>query len=50
MLRFIAGGSTNREIAAHLFLSAGRVRNHISRILSRLGLRGNRVGYGLAGS
>jgi DNA-binding NarL/FixJ family response regulator len=39
VLRFIASGSTNREIAAHLFLSEGTVKNHISRILSRLGLR-----------
>lgn len=39
VLRLIAGGSTNREIAAHLFVSEGTVKNHISRILSRLGLR-----------
>jgi DNA-binding NarL/FixJ family response regulator len=39
VLRFIAVGSTNREIAARLFISEGTVKNHISRILSRLGLR-----------
>jgi DNA-binding NarL/FixJ family response regulator len=39
VLRLIATGSTNREIAARLFLSEGTVKNHISRILSRLGLR-----------
>ncbi|MFD8935125.1 response regulator [Streptomyces sp. NPDC059578] len=39
VLRLIAGGSTNREIAARLFLSEGTVKNHISRILSRLQLR-----------
>jgi DNA-binding NarL/FixJ family response regulator len=39
VLRLIAKGTTNREIAAHLFLSEGTVKNHISRILSRLGLR-----------
>ncbi|WP_449062899.1 response regulator transcription factor [Planomonospora algeriensis] len=39
MLRLIARGSTNREIAEHLFLSEGTVKNHISRILQRLGLR-----------
>ncbi len=38
-LRLIAGGSTNREIASRLFLSEGTVKNHISRILGRLGLR-----------
>ncbi|MGW4646803.1 response regulator transcription factor [Kitasatospora sp. NPDC004289] len=39
VLRLIAGGSTNREIASRLFLSEGTVKNHISRILGRLGLR-----------
>ncbi|WP_329376217.1 response regulator transcription factor [Streptomyces sp. NBC_01351] len=39
VLRLIATGSTNREIAARLFLSEGTVKNHISRVLSRLGLR-----------
>ncbi|MFI6983780.1 response regulator [Embleya sp. NPDC050154] len=39
VLRLIATGSTNREIAARLFLSEGTVKNHISRILARLGLR-----------
>lgn len=39
VLRLIASGSTNREIAARLFLSEGTVKNHISRILGRLGLR-----------
>jgi DNA-binding NarL/FixJ family response regulator len=39
VLRLVATGSTNREIAAQLFLSEGTVKNHISRILSRLGLR-----------
>ncbi|MFC7480973.1 response regulator [Luedemannella flava] len=39
VLRMIATGSTNREIAARLFLSEGTVKNHISRILTRLGLR-----------
>ncbi|GAA3102679.1 response regulator [Streptosporangium carneum] len=39
VLRLVAGGSTNREIASRLFLSEGTVKNHISRILGRLGLR-----------
>ncbi|RLK58832.1 response regulator [Actinokineospora cianjurensis] len=39
VLRLIAGGATNREIAARLYLSEGTVKNHISRILNRLGLR-----------
>jgi DNA-binding NarL/FixJ family response regulator len=39
VLRLVAGGWTNREIAARLYLSDGTVKNHVSRILSRLGLR-----------
>ncbi|MFE7129259.1 response regulator [Streptomyces sp. NPDC057638] len=39
VLRLIAAGSTNREIATRLFLSEGTVKNHVSRILGRLGLR-----------
>ncbi|MFG3437793.1 response regulator [Nonomuraea sp. NPDC047897] len=39
VLRLIAAGSTNREIAARMYLSEGTVKNHISRILGRLGLR-----------
>ncbi|MBE8523829.1 response regulator transcription factor [Amycolatopsis sp. H6(2020)] len=39
VLRMVATGATNREIAARLFLSEGTVKNHISRILGRLGLR-----------
>ncbi|MFE9629777.1 response regulator [Streptomyces sp. NPDC006463] len=39
VLRLIATGSTNREIAGRLYLSEGTVKNHISRVLSRLGLR-----------
>ncbi len=39
VLRLIAAGSTNREIASRLYLSEGTVKNHISRILGRLGLR-----------
>jgi DNA-binding NarL/FixJ family response regulator len=39
LLRLVAKGSTNREIAAELYLSEGTVKNGVSRILSRLGLR-----------
>jgi DNA-binding NarL/FixJ family response regulator len=39
VLRLVATGSTNREIADRLHLSEGTVKNHLSRILSRLGLR-----------
>ncbi len=39
VLRLVARGATNREIAADLFLSEGTVKNHISRILTRLSLR-----------
>jgi DNA-binding NarL/FixJ family response regulator len=39
VLRLIAQGASNREIAEHLVISEGTVKNHISNILSRLGLR-----------
>jgi DNA-binding NarL/FixJ family response regulator len=39
LLRLVAKGATNREIAAELYLSEGTVKNGVSRILSRLGLR-----------
>jgi DNA-binding NarL/FixJ family response regulator len=39
VLRFIALGATNREIAAQLLVSEGTVKNHISNILTRLDLR-----------
>ena len=37
--RLLGQGKTNKEIAQILHLSHGTVRNHISRILSQLGLR-----------
>jgi DNA-binding NarL/FixJ family response regulator len=39
VLRQIAQGATNREIAEMLVISEGTVKNHISNILGRLGLR-----------
>lgn len=39
VLRLIATGATNKEIAAELVLSEGTVKNHVSSILTRLGLR-----------
>lgn len=39
VLRLIATGATNREIADQLVVSEGTVKNHVSSILSRLGLR-----------
>jgi DNA-binding NarL/FixJ family response regulator len=39
VLRLVATGATNREIAERLYVSEGTVKNHISRVLGRLGLR-----------
>lgn len=39
LLRLVADGRTNREIARELHLSEGTVKNYLSRILERLGLR-----------
>ena len=39
VLRLIAKGATNREIAEQLVITEGTVKNHISNILSGLGLR-----------
>jgi len=39
VLSLIATGATNREIAEKLFVSEGTVKNHVSNILNRLGLR-----------
>ena len=39
VLRLLAGGFTNREIAEALFLAEGTVKNHISTVLAKLGVR-----------
>lgn len=39
ILRLMAGGLSNREIADALYSSEGTVKNHISHILSKLGVR-----------
>lgn len=39
VLRLVAGGAANREIARAMYLSEGTVKNHVSNILSRLGVR-----------
>jgi DNA-binding NarL/FixJ family response regulator len=39
ILRLIAQGASNREIAAALFLAEGTVKNHVTNILGKLGAR-----------
>ncbi len=38
VLRMIAGGASNREIAAGLVIAEGTVKNHITSILAKLGV------------
>lgn len=39
VLRLIAKGASNREIAQSLYISEGTVKNHVTNILNRLNLR-----------
>src|SRR3954464_4958841 len=39
VLRLVAGGSTDREIAAELYISPRTVQNHLTRIREKTGLR-----------
>jgi DNA-binding NarL/FixJ family response regulator len=39
VLRKIASGASNREIAQQLYISEGTVKNHVTNILNRLNLR-----------
>jgi len=39
VLRLVAGGFSNREIAGALHLAEGTVKNHVSSVLSKLGVR-----------
>lgn len=40
ILRLVAGGASNKEIAAQLFLAEGTVKNHVTNILGKLGVTG----------
>ncbi|HET9649348.1 MAG TPA: response regulator transcription factor [Microlunatus sp.] len=39
ILRLIAKGLSNREISGQLFLSEGTVKNHVTNVLAKLGVR-----------
>ncbi len=39
ILAYVAEGLNNKEIAAHLYLSEGTVRNYVSQLLEKLNLR-----------
>ncbi|GAA4436008.1 response regulator transcription factor [Actinokineospora soli] len=39
VLRLLADGRSNREIAGHLFLAEGTVKNHVTNVLAKLGAR-----------
>ena len=38
ILRLLANGATNKEIAAQLVLAEGTVKNHVTNILTKLGV------------
>ena len=39
VVRLLAEGRSNREIAADLFLAEGTVKNHVTNVLGKLGAR-----------
>ena len=39
MLRLLATGKSNAELAAQLFLGEGTIKTHVSHVLAKLGLR-----------
>jgi DNA-binding NarL/FixJ family response regulator len=39
VVRLLAGGRSNREIAQALFLAEGTVKNHVTNVLAKLGAR-----------
>ena len=39
ILRLIATGASNKEIAAGLYITEGTVKNHVTHILGKLGVR-----------
>ena len=39
MLRLLATGKSNAELAAVLFVGEGTIKTHVSSVLSKLGLR-----------
>lgn len=43
VMTLIAGGRTNGEIAAHLFLAEKTVKNHVRSIYSKLGVDSRRA-------
>lgn len=39
MLRLLATGRSNAELAADLYVSEGTIKTHVSAVLTKLGLR-----------
>ena len=49
LLRLVMGGGTNKEIAAQLGLQEQTVKNHLSRVYRKIGVR-NRLQLAIYGS
>jgi ATP/maltotriose-dependent transcriptional regulator MalT len=40
ILRLVAAGASNKDVASQLFLAEGTVKNHVTNILGKLGVSG----------
>lgn len=46
MLKLVARGASNKEISQHLYITEGTAKNHVSKIVRKLGVK-DRLGAAL---